>query len=76
MRRLQMEAKMCVSNCPNKSASNCPPESASDYPLESDFASDSNKLPPEEVLSDIDVIEEDSDEDYKIFSDDGQESND
>ena len=53
------------------SASNCPLESASNCPLESDSGSDGNELPPEEVLSDIDVFEEESNEDYKISSDDG-----
>ena len=47
-----------VLNCPHESALNCPPESASNCPLESDSASDSNELPAEEVLSDIDVFEE------------------
>ena len=56
-------------------ASKCPPESASNCPLESDSASDDDELPPE-VLFDIDVFEEESDEDYEIFNDDGQESND
>ena len=50
--------------------------SASNCPLESDSASDGDELSPQEVLSDIDVFEEESDEDYEIFSDDGQESND
>ena len=67
---------MSVSNCPHESASNCPPESASDCPIESDSASDGDELPPEEVLSDMDVFEEEIDEDYEISSDDGQESND
>ena len=56
------------------SASNCPPESASDCPLESNSASDGDELPPQEVLFDIDVFEEESDEDYEISSDDRQES--
>ena len=64
-----------VLNCPHESASNCPPESASDCPLESDSVSDGDEFPPE-VLSDLDVFEEESDEDYAISSDDGQESND
>ena len=58
------------------SASNCLPESASNCPLESDSASDGDELPPQEVLSDIDVFEEESNEDYEICGDDGQESND
>ena len=58
------------------SASNCPPESASDCPLESNSASDGDELPPQKVLFDIDVFEEESDEDYEISSNDGQESND
>ena len=57
------------------SASNYQPESALDCPLESDSASDGNNLPPEEILSDVDVFEEESDEDYEISSGDGQESN-
>ena len=57
-------------------ASNCLPESASDCLLDSDSASDGDELPPEEVLFDIDVFEEESDEDYEISSNDGQESND
>ena len=58
------------------SVSNCPPESASDFPLESDSASGGNELFLEEVLSDIDVFKEKSDEDYEISNNDGQESND
>ena len=53
------------------SVSNCLPESASDCPLESDSASDGDERPPEEMPSDIDVFEEENDEDYEIFSDDG-----
>ena len=45
---------------------NCPHESVSD----------GNELPPEQVLSDIDIFEDESDEVYEISSDDGQESND
>ena len=66
---------VAVSNCSHESVSNCPPESASDNPLESDSALDGNKFSPEEVLSDIDVFKEESDENYEISSDDGQESN-
>ena len=65
-----------ILNCPHKSASNCPPGSISNCPLVSDSASDGDKLPPEEMLSDIDVFEKESDEDYEICSDEGQESND
>ena len=67
---------MSVSNCPHESTSNCSPDSASDCPLESDSASDSDELPPEKALFDIDVFEEESDEDYEILSNDSQESND
>ena len=67
---------MFVSNCPHKSASNCPPQSASDCPLASDSASDGNELPPKEVLFDIDAFKEESDENYEVCSDHGQESND
>ena len=56
--------------------SNWPPESALDCPLEFDSASDGDELPPKELLSDIDVFEEESDENYEISNDDGQESND
>ena len=45
-------------------------------PLESDSASDGDELSPEKVLSDIDLFEEESEEDYEISSDDGQKSND
>ena len=57
-----------VSNFPHESASNCP--------LESDSAPDGDELPPEEVIFDIDVFEEESEEDYEISSDDGHGSND
>ena len=60
-----------VLNCPHESASTCPPKSAWDCPLESDSALDSDELPPEEMLFDIDVFEEESDGDYEISSDDG-----
>ena len=52
------------------SVSNCPHESASNCRLDFDSASDGNELPPKEVLSDIDVFEEESDKDYEISSDD------
>ena len=59
---------------PHESTSNCPPESVSDCPLESDSALDGDEL-PREMFSDIYVFEEESDEDYAISGDDGQEFN-
>ena len=61
------------SDLPNDSAPDCPIESASDCPNESacdcqnECGSDDNELPPEEVLSDMEIFEEESDEDHAFL---------
>ena len=65
MRRLQMEAKVCLHRIAHQSLHR--------IAHAMNFGDD---LLPQELLSDIDIFKEESDEDYEISSDDGQESND